>query len=131
MRAGAALGDRAFGRLQVQLVDDETKIPSAWSDVPGVFVRAPAVTRIECPNVPDATCALLGTDLTAIDAIGDGRGSYVAPDFDCTTAEKGLACVRVPHLAHYVVRLGDGSTLVTLPDGLITGVRPAPAPSPS
>jgi hypothetical protein len=130
VRAGAALGDRAFGRLQVQLVDGDTKRASTWSDVPGVFVRAPAVTRIECPKEPDAICTLLGTDLTSIDAVGDGSGPFVAPDFDCTSAEKGLACVHVPHLAHYVVRLGDRSTLVPLADGLITGAHPAPSPSP-
>jgi len=131
VRAGAALGDRAFGRLQVQLVDDDTKRASRWADVPGTFVRAPAVTRIECPAAPDAPCTLIGTGLTSIDGIGDGSSPYVAPDFNCTSSEKGLACVRVPHLAHYSVRLGDGATIEPLPDALLTGVRPAPSPHPS
>jgi len=129
--AGGAIGDAAFGRLQVQLVDDDTKRASRWADVPGAFVRAPAVARIECPAAADAPCTLLGTGLTSIDGIGDGSGPFVAPDFSCTTAEKGLACVRVPRLARYVVRLGDRGTIETLPVDLITGVHPAHSPAPS
>jgi hypothetical protein len=127
--AGARLGDAAFGRLQVQLVDDDTKRASRWADVPGAFVRAPAVARIDCPTAADAPCTLLGTGLTSIDGIGDGSGPFVAPDFACTTAEKGLTCVHVPHLARYVVRLGDRATIETLPLDVITGGHPAPSPT--
>jgi hypothetical protein len=130
VHAGEVLGDAAFGRLQVQLADDDAKLASRWADVPGAFVRAPVVVRIECPNAAAALCTLVGTGLTSIDAIGDGSGPFVAPDFTCATAEKGFACVRVPHLARYVVRLGDRATTEALPLDLITGVRPAPAPSP-
>ena len=127
--AGSRLGDAAFGRLQVQLVDDDTKRASRWADVPGAFVRAPAVARIDCPTAADAPCTLLGTGLTSIDGIGDGSGPFVAPDFACTTAEKGLTCVHVPHLARYVVRLGDRATIETLPLDVITGGHPAPSPT--
>jgi hypothetical protein len=70
-----------------------------------------------------------GSDLTSIDGIGDGSGPFVAPDSTGRTTEKGLASVRVPLLARYVVRLGDRATIETLTVDLITGVHPAPSPA--
>jgi len=127
---GNALGDRAFGTVQVQLVDDDTKLASAWEDLPGAFVRAPTVRRIDCPADPSAPCMLLGTDLAAIEAIQDPNGRFITPDPSCRTAEKGLACVLVPHEHHFTLRLGDAQVTEDLPDALVAP-PPARAPSPA
>jgi hypothetical protein len=66
---------------------------------------------------------MYGTDLGAIDAVQDASGAYVAPGLDCPPTDKGLACVYVPKVAHYTLRLIDAATIEALPDGLIT---PAP-----
>jgi hypothetical protein len=113
------LHDRAFGTLQMQLVDAETGIGSNWVPLPGTFVRAPAVTQIACPSAASAMCRLYGTGLAAIDAVEDASGAYVSPGLGCPPTDKGLACVYVPHVAHYTLRLIDAATIETLPDGLI------------
>ena len=113
------LHDRAFGTLQMQLVDTATATGSNWASVPGTFARAPEVTQIACPADANAMCRLYGTDLAAIDAVKDASGAFVAPNLDCPPTDKGLACVYVPHVAHYTLRLIDAATLETLSDGLI------------
>jgi hypothetical protein len=130
LRAGETLGDRAFGTVQVQLVDADTKLTSAWENLPGSFVRAPTVSRIDCPATPAAPCTLLGTNLSAIDGVQDANGQFVAPDPGCTTNAKGLTCVRIPHVGHVTLRLGDAQTVLPLPDALLDQ-PPLPAPSPS
>jgi hypothetical protein len=113
------LHDRAFGTLQMQLTDTATGIGGNWVSLPGTFVRAPSVTQIACPADANAMCRLYGTDLAAIDAVKDASGAYVAPGLDCPPTDKGLACVYVPHVAHYALRLIDAATMEMLPDGLI------------
>jgi hypothetical protein len=113
------LHDRGFGTLQMQLVNAETGIGSNWIPLPGTFVRAPAVTQIACPSAAGAMCRLYGTSLAAIDAVSDASGAYVAPGLDCPPTDKGLACVYVPHVAHYTLRLIDAATIEALPDRLI------------
>jgi hypothetical protein len=126
VRAGDVLGDRAFGTLQVQLVDADAKSASAWTDLPGTFVRAPAVARIECPADPSAACTMLGTELDAVEGIESAQGAFVTPGLGCTTPEKGLACVYVPREKRYTLRLEDGGVLLTLSDALVIDA-PAPA----
>lgn len=118
------LHDRAFGTLQMQLVDAATGVGSNWVALPGTFVRAPEVTQIACPSAASAMCRLYGTGLAAIDAVEDASRAYIAPGLDCPPTDKGLACVYVPHLAHYTLRLIDASTIETLPDGLIANTSP-------
>ena len=89
LRAGETLGDRAFGTVQVQLVDADAKLASAWESLPGNFVRAPTISRIDCPVAPAEPCTLLGTNLNAIDGVADADGHFVPPDPGCTTAAKG------------------------------------------
>jgi hypothetical protein len=103
----------------MQLVDAETGIGSNWVPLPGTFVRAPEVTQIACPSAASAMCRLYGTGLAAIDAVEDASGAYVSPGLGCPPTDKGLACVYVPHVAHYTLRLIDAATIETLPDGLI------------
>jgi hypothetical protein len=64
-------------------------------------------------------CRLYGTDLAAIDAVADASGAYVPVGLDCPPTDKGLACVYVPHVAHYTLRLIDAATIERLPDELI------------
>jgi hypothetical protein len=113
------LHDRAFGTLEMQLVDAASGIAGNWLSLPGTFVRAPAVSQIACPPTTDGMCRLYGTDLDAIAAVKDMSGSFVAPELDCPPTEKGDGCVYVPHVAHYVLRLIDASTIETLADALI------------
>jgi hypothetical protein len=118
----AVLHDRAFGTLEMQLVDAATGLGGNWVPLPGTFVRAPSVAQIDCPTGAPAMCRLYGTDLATIDAVKDASGTYVAPGLDCPSTAKGVACVYVPHVAHYTLRLIDGATVETLPDGLISNV---------
>ena len=78
------LHDRAFGRLQLQLVDSTTATAGDWIDVPGTFARAPEVAQIVCPADPAAPCRLYGNDLEAIDGIESAPGTFVAPAIDST-----------------------------------------------
>jgi hypothetical protein len=64
-------------------------------------------------------CRLYGTGLAAIDAVQDASGTYVAPGLDCPPTDKGLACVYVPRVAHYTLRLIDAATIERLPVSLI------------
>lgn len=133
LRPAQELGDRAFGVLQLQLVDMAAKVASAWVDVPGTFVRAPDVSRIECPADPALPCTLLGTGLTAVDGVADASGRFVPPDFACRSDDKKLSCLAVPHLPHYTLRLEDSQTTLSVPDSAITAsngnAKPAPTPS--
>ena len=113
------LHDRAFGILQMQLVDSATGLGSNWAPLPGTFARAPDVTQIACPSAAGAMCRLYGTGLAAIDAVKDASGAYVAPGLNCPPTDKGLTCVYVPHVARYTLRLIDAATIETLPDELI------------
>jgi hypothetical protein len=113
------LHDRAFGTLQMQVVDSATGIGSNWVALPGTFARAPDVKQIACPSGTTAMCRLYGTDLAAIDAVADASGAYVPVGLDCPPTDKGLACVYVPHVAHYTLRLIDAATIERLPDELI------------
>ena len=124
VRAARELGDRAYGTLQIAVVDTRTKQSSDWLDLPGRFVRAPAVARIECPSDPSTPCTLFGTGLSAIDAVEGPSGDAVPPDGDCTSRSSGPRCVLVPHLAHYKLRLADAPLTIAVPDALIN----APAP---
>ena len=121
MRADV-LGDRGFGTLELQLVDMASKRASAWIAIPGTFARAPIVAQIACPAATDAPCRLYGTELAAIDGIRDATGGFTAPLGDCPPTAKGVACVYVPHLAHYVLRLIDGGITDDVPDGVETSV---------
>jgi hypothetical protein len=117
-----ALKDRAFGSLQLRIVDTATGLGSNWVTVPGIFARAPSVSQIACPRDPAAPCRLYGTSLTTIAAIADGSGAFVPPDRSCPPTEKGATCVFVPHTAHYILKLIDGDALDPLPDTLITAL---------
>jgi hypothetical protein len=117
-RAGV-LDDRAFGTLQLQLVDKATGENSNWVSLPGTFVRAPQVVQIACPADASADCKLYGSDLTAVDAVQNATGNFVPPNLDCPPTDKGVTCAYVPHLAHYTLRLVDKGVLETLPDALI------------
>jgi hypothetical protein len=119
---GDVLHDRAFGTLEMQLVDAATGTGGNWVALPGPFVRAPDVTQIGCPPGTSGMCRLYGTDLSAIDAVKDATGAYVAPGLDCPPTAKGLACVYVPRVAHYTLRLIDGGAIESLPDGLIGAI---------
>ncbi len=116
------LHDRAFGILEMQLVDAATGAGGNWAALPGTFVRAPNVTEIGCPAGTAAMCRLYGTDLSAIDAVKGASGTYVAPGLGCPPTDKGVACVYVPRLAHYTLRLIDAATIESLPDTLIANV---------
>lgn len=129
LRAADALGDAAFGTLQVQLVDAATKLASAWTAIPGTFVRAPQITAIECGA--GASCTLVGTGLAAIDGVEDASGRFVAPSFDCASDVKGKACRSIPRERHYTLRLEDGATLYRVPDAAITGAGDAKPPAPA
>ena len=118
------LHDRAFGTLEMQLVDTATGIGGNWVPLSGTFVRAPVVTQIACDSGTTAMCRLYGTDLSAIDAVMDASGAYAAPGLICPPTDKGLACVYVPRVPHYTLRLIDSGTVETLPDGLIASGSP-------
>ncbi|HEV8019963.1 MAG TPA: hypothetical protein VGP41_01795 [Candidatus Lustribacter sp.] len=118
------LHDRAFGTLEMQLVDAATGIGGNWVPLPGTFVRAPVVTQIACDSGTTAMCRLYGTDLSAIDAVKDASGAYVAPGLACPFTDKGLACVYVPRVPHYTLRLIDSSTIEALPDALVANGSP-------
>jgi hypothetical protein len=113
------LSDRAFGTLQLQLVDKATGEDSNWVSLPGTFVRAPQVTQIACPADATAECQLYGSNLAAVDAVQNASGTFVAPNLDCPPTDKGVTCAYVPHLAHYTLRLVDNGVLETLPDALV------------
>jgi hypothetical protein len=116
------LGDRGFGTLEIQIVDAAAKLASRWVPLPGTFARAPAVTQIACPAGAAAPCRLYGTELSAIDAVQDATGAFVAPQAGCPPTDKGVTCVYVPHVPHFALRLVDGGATETLPDGLIVSV---------
>ena len=113
------LHDRGFGTLEMQLVDGANGTAGNWMPLPGTFVRAPTVTQIACPSNSDTQCRLYGTNLAAIDAVQDASGAYIAPGLDCPPTDKGLACVYVPNIQHYALRLIDAATIESLPDTLI------------
>jgi hypothetical protein len=115
----AVLGDRAFGSLQLQLIDDGTGLGSVWQRVPATFARAPTITRIACPSDRSGLCRLYGSGLAAIEAVQDASGVFVRPIVDCPATEKGVPCVAVPQVEHYVLRLVDGGLIETLPDASI------------
>lgn len=115
--APAVLQQRAFGTLDIRIVDAASGLGSAWIPLPGTFVRAPEITSMVCPP-GGGECRLYGTDLATIDAVETAPLTFVAPDPGCPPTSKGVACVYVPHLAHYTLRLVDGGTLETLPDSL-------------
>ncbi len=117
------LGDRAFGTLQLQVADAATGTGSTWVNLPGTFVRAPRVVQIACPSDPGAACRIYGSELTAIDAVRDASGVFVAPDRDCPPTDKGVACISVQQLAHYTLRLIDEGTIETLHDALIATAK--------
>jgi hypothetical protein len=114
------LHDRAFGTLELQLVDAATSVTGNWVAIPATFVRAPGVTQIACSADAAAPCRLYGTGLAAIEAVSDGTDAFAAPGLACPPTDKGLACVYVPHAGHYRLRLVDGGTLEDLPDTLVT-----------
>ena len=101
----------------MQLVDGEAGVAGNWVSLPATFARAPEVARIVSSTGAAVPCRLYGTGLAAIDAVEDASGAYVAPGLGCPPTEKGIACVYVPHVAHYTVRLIDAAALETLPDG--------------
>lgn len=117
--AADALHDRAFGTLQVQLVDTARKIGSDWITLPETFVRAPAVSHIECPSDPQAPCTLVGTGLDAIVGVEDAPGPDQTPGLTCTADVKDEQCVSVPHLGHYTLRLEDRHAEMRVPDALV------------
>lgn len=114
------LHDNAFGTLQIQLVDTQTKSASDWATLPGSFVRTPTISKIECSADPSAPCTLLGTGLGAITGVDDASGHVVPPGIGCTSDQKGLDCLSVPHLAHYTLQLQDAKTPFSVPDSAIT-----------
>jgi hypothetical protein len=113
------LGDRAFGELEMRVVDRASGLGSAWVPLSGAFVRAPEVSQILCPSAGTAPCRIYGSDLASIDAVADASGAFVKPGLDCPPTDKGVACVYVPRLAHYTLRLVDGATIENLPDTLL------------
>jgi hypothetical protein len=113
------LHDRAFGTVQLQVVDTANATASAWVAIPGTFVRAPEVAQIACPAAPTTSCRLYGTDLETIDALESAPGTFVALTATCPPSDKGLACLVVPRLPHYVFRLVDAGTLESIPDTTI------------
>ena len=130
LRPEQELGDRAFGSLQIRIVDGQTKAPSNWIDVPGSFARAPVIDGILCPKDASAPCTLVGTELGAIDAVRDARGAFVSPGTACTTDVKGAECRTLPHLAHFVLRLTDTEGTISVPDSAIGDtLRTEPSPS--
>ena len=122
----SVLGDRAFGALQLQLLDAATGSASAWMPIPGLFARAPEIAQIACSATPTERCRLSGGELAAIDAVRTTDGTFVPPDPNCPPSDKGVACVYVPHLAHYTLRLVDAATIEEVSDSLIV-TAPAPA----
>jgi hypothetical protein len=113
------LDDRAFGTLQLQVVDAATGLAGNWVSLPGTFARAPRVAEIVCPLETDSTCRLYGTGLAAIDAVGDPPGAFVAPHRDCPPTAKGVRCLYVPRLAHFTLHLVDAGATETLPDSIV------------
>jgi hypothetical protein len=117
------LGDRAFGSLELQIVDAASGLGGPWSTIPLTFVRAPEIAQIACGNDAAVPCRLYGSQLSAIDAVSGDSGAYVAPGLDCPPTDKGVACVYVPHAAHYSLRLVDGATIEPLADALIVTAK--------
>jgi hypothetical protein len=117
------LKDRAFGTLEMQLVDAATGTGSNWQPLPGTFARAPEVSQITCPADPSASCELYGSELSAIEAVQDMSGAFVPPGLSCPATAKGVACVYVPHASQYTLRLVDGGTFETLPDAMLTQLK--------
>jgi hypothetical protein len=123
--ASQALGDGAFGPLQIALFDSTSKTQSAWLTLPGTFVRAPHVVSITCSGAPAEICSLFGTGLEWIASIDGPAGSAIPPGHNCTP-QKEPACISVPRLAHYVLHLVDGGTTLSVPDSVVEP-RAAPA----
>ena len=130
LRPAQELGDRASGTLQLQLRDVRGDADSAWTDVPGSFVRAPSVAKIECPPNLTTPCTLIGSGLSSIAGVADASGRFVAPSLDCISDVKGQSCRSVPRVAHYVLRLEDAGATMTVPDAAL-GQANAPAASPA
>jgi hypothetical protein len=120
VRPADELHDNAFGTLQIQLVDTQTKSESEWLALPGTFVREPQVSRIVCPADPAAPCTMLGTGLSAIAGIANPQGGFVPPGSTCSASQKGQECLEVPHAAHYTLQLEDGKTPFPVPDAAVT-----------
>jgi hypothetical protein len=117
------LGDRAFGTLEMQIVDAASGLGSPWATIPPTFVRAPEITQIACGADAAEPCRLYGSELPTIEAVSGDAGAFVAPGLDCPPTDKGVACVYVPHAAHYTLRLVDGGTLEPLSTDLIVHTK--------
>jgi hypothetical protein len=128
LRPAQALGDRAYGTLQLQVVDTQTKAASDWINVPGTFVRAPVAVRIECAADASPACTLIGSDLGAIADVEDAAGHLTQPNYACTSDVKGSACLSVPRLAHYRLRLQDAPITIDVPDSAIGSPLAHPPP---
>jgi hypothetical protein len=132
--AGALLGDGAFGTLQLQLANTRTNLASDWVAIPGTFARSPAIVRIACPTDPSAPCSAygsaLGTIAGVLDAAQAGTPSVVPTLGACPPVDK-IACVLVPHRAHYVFRLDDDGASFPVADAAVNAPQPKPAPSAS
>jgi hypothetical protein len=117
------LGDRAFGTLELQIVDTASGLGSPWATIPPTFVRAPTIAQIVCGSDATVPCRLYGAQLNAIDAVSGDGGAFVAPGLDCPPSDKGVACVYVPHAAHLTLRLVDGATIEPLSDLLLVKTK--------
>jgi hypothetical protein len=113
------LHDRAFGTLQIQLVDLQSKAASDWEDLPGTFARAPVVAAIECPADPATPCTLLGTELASIARVTDAAGHVFAPSHACSSDRKGMDCLALPHLKQYDVILEDAPIVLSVPESAV------------
>ena len=133
LRPEQELGDRAFGSLQIRIVDGKTKAASSWMDLPGTFARAPIIDGVLCPKDTASPCTLVGTELGAIDAVRDAAGDFVPPGTACTTEVKGAQCRTLPHLNHFVLRLTDTQGTISVPDasiGSLSQTEPNPTATP-
>jgi hypothetical protein len=84
---------------------------------------APEITQIACGADAAEPCRLYGSELPTIEAVSGDAGAFVAPGLDCPPTDKGVACVYVPHAAHYTLRLVDGGTLEPLSTDLIVHTK--------
>ena len=133
LRPEQELGDRAFGSLQIRIVDGKTKAASSWMNLPGTFARAPIIDGVLCPKDTASPCTLVGTELGAIDAVRDAAGDFVPPGTACTTEVKGAQCRTLPHLNHFVLRLTDTQGTISVPDasiGSLSQTEPNPTATP-
>ena len=130
--AALRLNDRAFGMLQLQLVDTHAHAASDWLTLPGTFVRAPHVAAVECHTDAAAPCALRGTGLETIAGLDDGNGGIVTLGPPCAHPAHE-ACLELPHRPTFVLRLVDGNTAMPIATSLVTNGpgRPSPAPAPA